>query len=544
MGSPEDDLIGIPFPDHSSELLSCLNEQRQLGHLCDLTIRTQGLEYRTHRAVLAACSHYFKKLFTEGGGGGGVGAGGGGPAAGGAGVCELDFVGPEALGALLEFAYTATLTTSSANMPAVLQAARLLEIPCVIAACVDILQGSGREAPGPDEDDCERARQYLEAFAATATATASGVPNGADSPPQGPLPPPPPPPPPAPPAPRPVARRSRKPRKAFLQTRGARANHLVPELPPVPSRPVAFEEEEEVAGRVAGGGPGDGSSPPAGTASPPAGPLSYEAYEGEEEEEELVYPTAYGLAQGGGPPLSPEELGSDEDAIDPDLMAYLSSLHQDALAPGLDGQDKLVRKRRSQMPQECPVCHKIIHGAGKLPRHMRTHTGEKPFACEVCGVRFTRNDKLKIHMRKHTGERPYCCPHCPARFLHSYDLKNHMHLHTGDRPFECHLCHKAFAKEDHLQRHLKGQNCLEVRTRRRRKDDAPPHYPPPSAAAPPPAGLDLSNGHLDAFRLSLTRFWEQSAPAGPPVAPLGPPDDDEEEGAPSTPRAEGALESS
>lgn len=272
--------------------------------------------------------------------------------------------------------------------------------------------------------------------------------------------------------------------------------------------------------------------------------MSYEPYEGEEEEEELVYPPAYGLAQGGGPPLSPEELGSDEDAIDPDLMAYLSSLHQDALAPGLDGQDKLVRKRRSQMPQECPVCHKIIHGAGKLPRHMRTHTGEKPFACEVCGVRFTRNDKLKIHMRKHTGERPYSCSHCPARFLHSYDLKNHMHLHTGDRPYECHLCHKAFAKEDHLQRHLKGQNCLEVRTRRRRKDDAPPHYPPPSAATQSPAGLDLSNGHLDTFRLSLARFWEQSAPTGPPVSTPGPPDDDEEEGAPTTPQAEGAMESS
>ncbi|XP_032010283.1 zinc finger and BTB domain-containing protein 7B isoform X1 [Hylobates moloch] len=539
MGSPEDDLIGIPFPDHSSELLSCLNEQRQLGHLCDLTIRTQGLEYRTHRAVLAACSHYFKKLFTEGGGGAVMGAGGSGTAAGGAGagVCELDFVGPEALGALLEFAYTATLTTSSANMPAVLQAARLLEIPCVIAACMEILQGSGLEAPSPDEDDCERARQYLEAFA---TATASGVPNGEDSPPQVPLPPPPPPP------PRPVARRSRKPRKAFLQTKGARANHLVPEVPTVPTHPLTYDEEE-VVGRVGssgGSGLGDSYSPPTGTASPPEGPQSYEPYEGEEEEEELVYPPAYGLAQGGGPPLSPEELGSDEDAIDPDLMAYLSSLHQDNLAPGLDSQDKLVRKRRSQMPQECPVCHKIIHGAGKLPRHMRTHTGEKPFACEVCGVRFTRNDKLKIHMRKHTGERPYSCPHCPARFLHSYDLKNHMHLHTGDRPYECHLCHKAFAKEDHLQRHLKGQNCLEVRTRRRRKDDAPPHYPPPSTAAASPAGLDLSNGHLDTFRLSLARFWEQSAPTGPPVSTPGPPDDDEEEGAPTTPQAEGAMESS
>lgn len=37
--------------------------------------------------------------------------------------CEQDVVGPEALGALLEFAYTATLITSSANMLAVLQAA-------------------------------------------------------------------------------------------------------------------------------------------------------------------------------------------------------------------------------------------------------------------------------------------------------------------------------------------------------------------------------------------------------------------------------------
>ncbi|MBN3310450.1 NDUV1 dehydrogenase, partial [Amia calva] len=43
-----------------------------------------------------------------------------------------------------------------------------------------------------------------------------------------------------------------------------------------------------------------------------------------------------------------------------------------------------------QTPQQCPVCQKVIHGAGKLPRHMRTHTGEKPFQCGTCGVRFTR----------------------------------------------------------------------------------------------------------------------------------------------------------
>lgn len=44
--------------------------------------------------------------------------------------CEPNFVGPEALGALLEFTYTATLTTSSANTLAVFQATWPLEIPC------------------------------------------------------------------------------------------------------------------------------------------------------------------------------------------------------------------------------------------------------------------------------------------------------------------------------------------------------------------------------------------------------------------------------
>uniref|UniRef100_A0A7M4E2K4 Uncharacterized protein n=1 Tax=Crocodylus porosus TaxID=8502 RepID=A0A7M4E2K4_CROPO len=44
MAGPEDDLIGIPFPEHSSELLCSLNEQRQLGVLCDVTLRSHGLE--------------------------------------------------------------------------------------------------------------------------------------------------------------------------------------------------------------------------------------------------------------------------------------------------------------------------------------------------------------------------------------------------------------------------------------------------------------------------------------------------------------------
>uniref|UniRef100_A0A8C6WNT2 Zinc finger and BTB domain containing 7B n=1 Tax=Neogobius melanostomus TaxID=47308 RepID=A0A8C6WNT2_9GOBI len=177
------------------------------------------------------------------------------------------------------------------------------------------------------------------------------------------------------------------------------------------------------------------------------------------------------------------------------------------------------RKRKSQTPQQCPVCQKIIHGAGKLPRHMRTHTGEKPFQCSACGVRFTRNDKLKIHMRKHTGERPYPCPHCSARFLHSYDLKNHLSLHSGARPFECPLCHKAFAREDHLQRHRKGHSCLEVRTRRPRR--APELGEDPAEEGNEPlASLQSLPGQSSGFLANALREGSRSGNGSSPAPPL------------------------
>ncbi|KAI2586790.1 ZBTB7C isoform 21, partial [Pan troglodytes] len=66
MANDIDELIGIPFPNHSSEVLCSLNEQRHDGLLCDVLLVVQEQEYRTHRSVLAACSKYFKKLFTAG----------------------------------------------------------------------------------------------------------------------------------------------------------------------------------------------------------------------------------------------------------------------------------------------------------------------------------------------------------------------------------------------------------------------------------------------------------------------------------------------
>ncbi|XP_029959615.1 zinc finger and BTB domain-containing protein 7B isoform X2 [Salarias fasciatus] len=434
MSPGEDGLIGIPFPEHSNELLSHLNDQRRTGLLCDLTLTSRGARYPTHRSVMAAVSLYFRGLFgaEEGDGGGG----------GGFSVCQLDCVEPDALDALLEFAYTATLTIPSSGMKDVLRGAQLLGIQCVADACRDIL---GENAETEKEMVEEQRPQQVDAESMMETRLEKPSRRKTDR---------------------------KKVRKVGLgHISSSPLNHL-PTSPvshhspasdsfrSLPStQPPSPEHDELFLSPRQNGDPREIREPGRGVT------LNGRVPHWLQERPHLAHP----------PPLAPlnDKLSEDEEmegfGAEGVLIGSTSmptSVAEQVAAASVTGGG---RKRKSQTPQQCPVCQKIIHGAGKLPRHMRTHTGEKPFQCTACGVRFTRNDKLKIHMRKHTGERPYPCPHCSARFLHSYDLKNHLSLHSGARPFECPLCHKAFAREDHLQRHRKGHSCLEQRTRRPRR---------------------------------------------------------------------------
>ncbi|XP_061530218.1 zinc finger and BTB domain-containing protein 7B-like isoform X2 [Phycodurus eques] len=430
MSSGEDGLIGIPFPEHSNELLSHLNDQRRSGLLCDLTLTSHGARYPTHRSVMAAVSLYFRRLFGSEEGSFGEGGGGGGFS-----VCQLDCVAPDALDALLEFAYTATLTIPCSGMRDVLRGAQLLGIQCVADACRDIL---GEKAE-PDEEEKQRDEH--------ASAVRPGEEHGS----------------------------RRKTDRKKMKKVGP--HHIDSLLNPLPASPVSYPAPLSESLRLL-------------TPAQPPSPEPDEVHLRWRQNGVRVPergPTLNGghlhwMHERPPPPAAPpEDKLSEEDDMEGfgnegtlmESTSTASSVPEPgegaAAAPATTAMG-VGRKRKSQMPQQCPVCQKIIHGAGKLPRHMRTHTGEKPFQCSACGVRFTRNDKLKIHMRRHTGERPYSCPHCPARFLHSYDLKNHLSLHSGARPFECLLCHKAFAREDHLQRHRKGHSCLELRTRRPRRD--------------------------------------------------------------------------
>uniref|UniRef100_A0A3P9K1J9 Zinc finger and BTB domain containing 7a n=1 Tax=Oryzias latipes TaxID=8090 RepID=A0A3P9K1J9_ORYLA len=493
-GEAEEGPVWIPFPEHSADVLGGLNKQRLSGVLCDVLLVTQEQEFPAHRSVLASCSSYFHKLFTSG------------AAADQHNIYNIDFVAAEAMGALLDFAYTATLTVSRSNVVDILAAARLLEIPPVQEVCAHLLdtkvlslpagcerneeEEEGKGKRDQDQGNQVRAQEYLEFFQRGAHWSSScSTPELRDLP------------------------------THFNVDNGRTHSNGAPAGPAEFFSPLALalsqpptnepeeeeedEEDDDDGELVQGNGASLGTTfyPPSQNGHFYFPPDSRQGPEAEESGRSMMVGergSASALLQHMMDSIEKQkerEAAGEEpgEGDDPDMDFYLnyfsSAQHEDsgsaALTQGAPplwmsrsgpGQHRAERggggggerKMRSKAFQKCPICSKVIQGAGKLPRHIRTHTGEKPYECAICKVRFTQ-DKLKVHMRKHTGEKPYLCTQCGAAFAHNYDLKNHMRVHTGLRPYQCSSCFKTFVRSDHLHRHLKKDGCNGIPSRRGRK---------------------------------------------------------------------------
>lgn len=113
---------------HSDTLLLGLDALRSKGQLLDVTLYVQGLAFQAHRAVLAACSDYFRAMFTDE-------------------MLEskqseirLNGVTAEGIRLLLDYAYTSRLGLNLANIQDVLSAASHVQMVAVVEACSSYLQ--------------------------------------------------------------------------------------------------------------------------------------------------------------------------------------------------------------------------------------------------------------------------------------------------------------------------------------------------------------------------------------------------------------------
>ncbi|XP_051915366.1 sal-like protein 4 [Hippocampus zosterae] len=92
-------------------------------------------------------------------------------------------------------------------------------------------------------------------------------------------------------------------------------------------------------------------------------------------------------------------------------------------------------EKKTNDPNECVICHRILSCQSSLKMHYRTHTGERPYKCKICGRAFSTKGNLKAHYGVHRANTPlkmqHSCPICQKKFTNAVVLQQHIRMHMG-----------------------------------------------------------------------------------------------------------------
>ncbi|XP_071493702.1 kelch-like protein 20 [Diadema antillarum] len=113
---------------HPKDTLEMTNILRKQRELCDVVINVNDMKIYAHRIILSACSPYFRAMFT------------GELAESRQTEVTIRDIDERAMEALVDFAYTSTVTVEESNVQTLLPAACLLQLSEIQEACCEFLK--------------------------------------------------------------------------------------------------------------------------------------------------------------------------------------------------------------------------------------------------------------------------------------------------------------------------------------------------------------------------------------------------------------------